>query len=75
MYFIKRSLTASGDIFTPITQEVDSGYIFNPITQEVEESVIWVRGSLVYRASSGTAKATQRKPIWKTQKIINIFQR
>jgi hypothetical protein len=44
-------------------------YTFNPSTQEAERGrqISEFEASLVYRVSSRTARATQRKPVWKTK--------
>ena len=51
-------------------------HAFNSSTQEQKQvDLPELEASLVYRASSRTAKATQRNPVSKTQKnkIQNIF--
>jgi hypothetical protein len=44
-------------------------HAFNPSTWEAEACGFEFKASLVYRVSSRTARATQRNPVSKNQKI------
>ena len=42
-------------------------HAFNPSTREAEADLCEFEASLVYKASSGTARATQKNPILKNK--------
>jgi hypothetical protein len=46
-------------------------HAFNPRTWEAEEGKFEFQGSLVYRVSSRTVKATQRNPVSKNKQTKN----
>jgi hypothetical protein len=46
-------------------------HTFNPSTWEAEAGRFLFKVSLVYRVSSGTARATQRNPVSKEKKLLS----
>jgi hypothetical protein len=63
-------------LYIPQTYFIRLGMVahaFNPRTEESRQGDLECEASLVYRASSKLARATQRNPVLKTKSILYMF--